>query len=74
MKHETAQQILELLLKHSKEQNDVLQKINNEESYVEFERVKSMIGRTMGSMYLDAIHPILTEHPDLTPIQLQKSK
>lgn len=71
MRHDTARQLLELMLRHSSEQNEALRSISSKESEDQFMRIKTMIGQTMGSMYLDAIHPILIEHPDLTPKELK---
>jgi hypothetical protein len=71
MTHETAQQLLELMLRHSREQNEALRNLVGKEPEDQILRIKAMIGRTMGAMYLDAIHPILSEHPDLTPRELK---
>ena len=70
MTRETARQLLELYFRHGKEQDAFLQKLSVK-SDSNFAQVRAMIGKTMGSMYVDAIHPILSAHPDLTPIELQ---
>ena len=67
MKHDTARVLAELLLKHSAEQNELLNKLQQRESPDEFLRVRDMIGKTMGAIYLDALHPIFEEHPALKP-------
>lgn len=71
MKHETARRLLELLLRHSNEQNAFLSSLAGTEPEDQIKRIKAMIGQTMGAMYLEAIRPILAEHPDLTPHELK---
>lgn len=67
-RRDTAQQ---LLFRHTREQNEALGGLLDKEPDDQLTKIRTMIGQTMGSMYLDAILPILTEHPDLTPKELK---
>jgi hypothetical protein len=71
MKHETAQLLLELILRHSSEQNAFLSSLAGTEPEDQIKKITAMIGQTMGAIYLKAIRPILAEHPDLTPHELK---
>ncbi len=70
MQEKTAKALTDLLLRHGAEQNEILRQVQREEPQDEFLRVRSMIGKTMGALYLDALHPIFEEHPALKPAEL----
>ena len=71
MSHEAAKKIIDVLIKHGKEQNQLLIDIEATCSKEEFARYRKMIGKSMGSMLLDVINPIIRIYPDLKPPQLE---
>jgi hypothetical protein len=71
MSREAAQKILELMVRHGAEQNQVLLDIQPLCSVEDFTKYKAMIGTSMGSMLLDVINPIVAMYPDLKPRQLE---
>ena len=70
MQKSTAESLTTLLLRHGTEQNDILALVHAAEPNDEFLRIRSMIGKTMAAIYLDALHPIFEEHPSLKPDNL----
>ncbi len=70
MHEKTAKALTDLLLHHGAEQNEILKQVQRDESENEFLRIRSTIGKTMGALYLDALHPIFEEHPGLKPSDL----
>jgi hypothetical protein len=72
MSHDAAKAILDLILRHSAEQNRVLLDIEGACSAEEFREYKQMIGASMGSMLLDVINPIVAKYPELRPPQLEE--
>ena len=70
MQRDTARALAELLLRHSAEQNQFLEELQRNGSPDEFLHVRDMVGKTMGAIYLDALHPIFEEHSVLKPAGL----
>lgn len=70
MRRDTAKALTELLARHSAEQNEILKQVQRVEPQDEFLRIRNMIGKTMGALYLDALCPIYEEHPTLKPAHL----
>ena len=70
MRTATAKAVTDLLLRHSAEQNELLKQVQVDEPALEFQKVRTMIGKTMGAIYLDALHPIFEEHPGPKPAHL----
>jgi hypothetical protein len=71
MSREAAKKIIDLMVKHGAEQDAVLAEIRSLCADDEFQRYKRMIGRSMGSMLLDVVNPIVVLYPDLKPAQLE---
>ena len=66
MSREAAKIILETIMRHSGEQNNVLFDIQPLCTEAEFSAYRQMIGRSMGEMLLEVVNPILRDYPDLT--------
>jgi hypothetical protein len=71
MSREAAKKIVDLIMRHGAEQDQVLIDIQPICSVDEFEMYKQMIGKSMGSMLLDVLNRIFEKHPDLKPPQLE---
>jgi hypothetical protein len=71
MSREAAKKIIDLMVRHGAEQDAVLAEIQSICTDDEFQRYKRMIGRSMGSMLLDVINPIVELYPDLKPAELE---
>lgn len=72
MSREAAKLIIEVMLRHSAEQNQVLFDIEQACSPEEFQVYKQMIGTSMSSMLLDVINPIVAKYPELRPPELEE--
>jgi hypothetical protein len=70
MSREAAKKILDLIMKQSAEQNQILLEVQSSCSQEEFDRYKLMIGNSMGTMLLDVINPIVAIYPELNPPEL----
>jgi hypothetical protein len=70
MSREAAKKIVDLMVRHAAEQNATLVEIQGTCTESEFREYKQMIGRSMGSMLLDVVNPIVERYPDLKPRQL----
>jgi hypothetical protein len=64
MKFEAAKDIIDQVKSISKLFAELSQSIEQLEE-VEREKYKLALGKTMGEMYLELIHPICMEHPEL---------
>jgi hypothetical protein len=71
MSREAAKKILETVIRHGAEQNEVLLEVQHMCSTDEFALYKRMIGRSMGAMLLDVMNPIIEMYPDLKPAGLE---
>jgi hypothetical protein len=70
MSREAAKKIVDLMVKHAAEQNAALAEVQGMCTEIEFQEYKQMIGRSMGSMLLDVVNPIVERYPDLKPREL----
>ena len=59
MSHEAARIILDLVLRHGAEQDEMLSNIEGKCTADEFREYKQMIDKSMGAMLLDVINPIV---------------
>jgi hypothetical protein len=66
MRETTARILVDLMLRHLGEQNNILGPIQATapEDFIE---ARTMIGQTMGSLCADALRPLFAEHPGLKP-------
>jgi hypothetical protein len=70
MSREAAKKIIDLMVRHAAEQNAALVEVQGICTEDDFREYKQMIGRSMGSMLLDVVYPIVERYPDLKPPQL----
>ena len=71
MSREAAKKIIDLLVKHGAEQNAILAEVQSMCAEDEFRKYKQMIAKSMGSMLLDVINPLVELYPDLKPSELE---
>ena len=72
MSHEAAKRIMDMILTHGAEQDQVLLDIMPMCSDADFKSYKLMIGRSMGSILDDVMNPIIDLYPDLRPPELRE--
>lgn len=70
MKRETAQSVLALMFDYGGKLNDAMLLIRETSDDEEFARYRRAIGNVLESAFTQIINPILEEHPDLKPAQL----
>lgn len=70
MSREAAKIILDVVLRHAAEQDAALTEIEGMCTPDEFSQYKQMIGKSMGTIVLDIVNPIVSQYPDLSPPQL----
>ena len=71
MQMTTARNLVDLFMRHAADMNEILKTIQEEESKDDFFRIRLMVGRIMGSIYSDALYPIMEEHPSVKPDSLK---
>lgn len=71
MSKEAAQLVLNVVLRNCAEQDAVLDKIRPLCSQDEFESYRQMIGKSMGSIVLDVVDPIVVKYSDLKPLEMR---
>ncbi|HZP76582.1 MAG TPA: hypothetical protein VFB45_10600 [Pseudolabrys sp.] len=71
MSREAAKIVLDAVLRHAAEQDTALIEIQAKCSPEEFKRYKQMIGKSMGAIFLEIVHPIVAQYPDLKPPQMK---
>jgi hypothetical protein len=71
MSREVAKMLLEIMLRQGAELDAFLIDIEGECTEQEFSQLKTIVGKVMGSILLDAINPIVAKYPDLKPRQLR---
>jgi hypothetical protein len=71
MSKEAAQLVLNVVLRNCAEQDAVLDNIRPLCSQDEFESYRQMIGKSMGSIVLDVVDPIVVKYPDLKPLEMR---
>ena len=67
MSKDAARKIMDVMVRHSFEQDALVAAIRSQCSEEEFIRYRGMIGQSMGSLFLDVIAPIVGMYPDLKP-------
>ena len=66
----TAQSVLALMFDYGGKLNDAMLMIREASDEEEFARYRRAIGNVLDSAFEQVINPILDEHPDLKPDQL----
>ena len=74
MKADIAEALSRLLLSQSAQLNEFLALHHATMTPDDFQETRAVIGNIMGSMFLDGLHPIFTQHPELTPPDLKIGK
>jgi hypothetical protein len=70
MSKDAAKIIMEVVIRNAAEQDAVLTKIQSLCTEEQFGEYRRMIGKSMGVMLLEIIHPIVAKYPELKPTQL----
>ena len=71
MSRDAAKIILEVVTRNAAEQDAVLTEIQSLCTEDEFSEYRRMIGKSMGAMLFEIIHPIVAKYPELKPPQLR---
>jgi hypothetical protein len=71
MSREAAKMIMEVVTRNAAEQDAVLTKIRSLCTEDEFNEYRRMIGRSMGAILVEIMHPIAAKYPELKPAQLR---
>jgi len=74
MERETAQSVLALMFDYGGKLNDAMLKVRETSDQEEFARYRRAFGNVLESAFEQIINPILEEHPDLKPDQLNLEK
>jgi hypothetical protein len=67
MSRQVAKSILDVIVRHSAEQNALWMSISYKCTEEEFGQYRRMIGRSMGTMFVEIVSPIIERYPDLAP-------
>ncbi len=67
MKRETAEMIKELMERVTREVDDSIRYVMENEPQDEFFQYRRAAGKPLGYIYFDILRRIYDEHPDLTP-------
>jgi hypothetical protein len=70
MSKDAAKLIMKVVTRNAAEQDAVLAKIQSLCTEAEFGEYRRMIGKSMGAMLVEIIHPIVAKYPELRPDQL----
>ena len=71
MSRDAAKIIIEIVTRNAAEQDAALARIQPLCSQDEFSEYRRMIGKSMGAMLTEIIHPIVAKYPELKPAQLK---
>jgi hypothetical protein len=71
MSRDAARIIMEVVTRNAAEQDAALTKIQSLCTENEFNEYRRMIGKSMGAMLVEIIHPIVSKYPELKPTQLR---
>jgi len=71
MSRDAAKIIMKVVARNAAEQDAVLTEIQPLCTEDEFNEYRRMIGKSMGSMLVEIIHPIVAKYPELKPTQLR---
>jgi hypothetical protein len=72
MKHNLAKEIIAEMVISQKKYNELLLKIKTSSTDKDFDFYKKGFAQIMGTMLLDIVNPIVKEHPDLKPEELNE--
>jgi hypothetical protein len=67
MEKAIAKQVLKVVLRQSRELEDLVRLLHDHVEIEEFEAYRSAIAEVLASMLLGIINPVLEEHEDLVP-------
>ena len=70
MEIEVAKKVIDKMVESAREFDDLLFEIQEKSSIEEFKIYQKAFAKVMGFMLLDIMNPILKEHPDLKPPEL----
>jgi hypothetical protein len=71
MSQKAAKIIMDVVTRNASEQDAVLTEIQSLCTEDEFTEYRRMIGKSMGAMLCEIIHPIVAKYPELKPPQLR---
>ena len=71
MSREAAKIIMEVVARNAAEQDAALTKMQPLCTENEFNEYRRMIGKSMGTMLVEIIHPVIAKYPELKPLQLR---
>lgn len=74
MKRDVAESILALVFEYGGKLNDSMLSVRETSDEEEFGRYRRAVGTVLASAFENIIDPILAEHPDLRPAQLNLEK
>lgn len=74
MERETAKSILALMFEYGGKLNDSMLAVRKAGDAEEFSTYRRAVGNVLDSAFENIINPILAEHPDLKPDQLDLEK
>ena len=74
MERETAKSVLALMFDYGGKLNDAMLMIRETSDEEEFAHYRRAVGNVLDSAFEQIINPILAEHPDLQPDQLNLEK
>jgi hypothetical protein len=67
MQKDVAELLSTTMLRHGAEIDQLLLNIQPKCTREQFDVIKLMMGKVMGSIYLDCLYVVFSEHPDLKP-------
>lgn len=70
MERDVAQSILEVMFEYGGKLNDTMLMVHEAGDEEEFAKYRRAVGNVLDSAFANIIDPILAEHPDLRPSQL----
>ncbi len=70
MSRQAAKLLLDVIVRHGAEQDAALADIEKLCTKDEFDRYNRMIGKSMGTMLLEVINPIVGKYPELKPPEM----
>ena len=71
MNRETAETVVELMLRHGRELDESVRAVQTSANQAELACYRKAVGKIMGEMLLEIMNPIFDEYPDLKPPQLR---
>ncbi|MBE9556192.1 MAG: hypothetical protein IMF08_04990 [Proteobacteria bacterium] len=74
MERETARHVLALMFDYGGKLNDAMLKVRETSDPEEFAQYRRAFGNVLDSAFEQIINPILKEHPDLKPDNLETDK